>query len=110
LTLGAVHIGETTPEVRVATMVAQRGYGQSAAPRIRYAALKQCLELVSAYAREHDASVHMPRIGAGQAGGRWEIIRELIEETLTRRGIGVTVYVPPNQSVDEKPAELTLGI
>ncbi len=110
LTLGAVHIGETTPEIRVVTMVAQHGYGQSASPRIRYAALKECLEAVAAYAREHDASVHMPRIGAGQAGGRWEIIRELIEETLTRPGIVVTVYVPPNQSVDEDTAELTLGI
>ncbi len=33
LTLGAVHIGEPTPEIRVATMVAQHGYGQSASPR-----------------------------------------------------------------------------
>jgi O-acetyl-ADP-ribose deacetylase (regulator of RNase III) len=110
LTLGAVHIGEATPEIHVATMVAQHGYGQSVSPRIRYAALKQCLEVVSAYAREHGSSVHMPRIGAGQAGGRWEIIRELIEETLARPGIAVTVYVPPNQSIDEETAELTLGI
>jgi hypothetical protein len=110
LHLGAVHIGAITPEINVATMVAQHGYGQSTSPRIRYAVLKKCLESVAAYAFEYDASVHMLRIGAGQAGGRWEIIRELVEETLTRPGISVMVYVPPNQSVDEKPAELTLGI
>jgi len=110
LVLGAVHIGETTDEVHVATMVAQRGYGPSASPRIRYGALKQCLDAVGEYACANEASVHMPRIGAGQAGGRWEIIRELVEESLTRRGTDVTVYVPPNQLVSEEPIELTLGI
>jgi O-acetyl-ADP-ribose deacetylase (regulator of RNase III) len=110
LTLGAVHIGELASEIQVLTMIAQHGYGTSASPRIRYQALKECLEVVADHARAHDATVHMPRIGAGQAGGRWEIIQELIEETLTRHGTGVTVYVPPNQPIDPEPVALTLGI
>jgi O-acetyl-ADP-ribose deacetylase (regulator of RNase III) len=105
-----VHIGEPDAEINVATIIAQHGYGPSASPRIRYGALKECLEAVAEYARANGASVHMPRVGAGQAGGRWPIIRELIEESLTRPGTDVTVYVPPNQTIDEELAELTLGI
>jgi hypothetical protein len=112
LRLGAVLVTEMEDGVHVATMVAQHGYGHSPTPRIRYAALKECLAVAADHAAEHALPVHMPRIGAGQAGGRWPIIRELVEETLTRRGISVTVYVPPNQSVHEEAAEpaLTLGI
>jgi O-acetyl-ADP-ribose deacetylase (regulator of RNase III) len=112
LRLGAVFISEVANDLHVATIVAQHGYGPSRAPRLRYRALKECLAEVSAFAEAESCSVHMPRIGAGQAGGRWPIIRELIEETLTRTGVAVTVYVPPNQSIDEDAAEpaLTLGI
>ncbi len=112
LSLGKVHVGEAQEGLFVATMVAQHGYGRSAMPRVRYAALKDCLVAAGAFAGEHRASVHMPRIGAGQAGGRWPLIRELVEEALTRHDIPVTVYVPPNQSVDEEADEpaLTLGI
>jgi O-acetyl-ADP-ribose deacetylase (regulator of RNase III) len=112
LTLGESYVGEAENEIFVATMVAQHGYGRSAAPRVRYGALKQCLAVVASFAAEHGCTIHMPRIGAGQAGGRWPVIRELIEEELTRQGLPVTVYVPPNQSVHEEVAEpaLTLGI
>jgi O-acetyl-ADP-ribose deacetylase (regulator of RNase III) len=112
LTLGESYVGEAENEIFVATMVAQHGYGRSAVPRVRYGALKQCLAVVASFAAEHGCTIHMPRIGAGQAGGRWPVIRELIEEELTRQGLPVTVYVPPNQSVHEEAAEpaLTLGI
>jgi hypothetical protein len=39
--------------------------------------------------------VHMPRIGTGEAGGTWEIIGEIIEDTLCQRKIDVTVYDLP---------------
>ena len=44
----------------------------------------------------------MPRIGAGQAGGDWTIIREMIDEELARRGIDVTVYALPGTSMPEQ--------
>lgn len=52
----------------------------------------------------------MPRIGTGLARGRWQIVRELVEESLTRCGTDVTVYDPPNRPFHEEPGELTLGI
>jgi hypothetical protein len=38
------------------------------------------------------ASVHLPRIGCGLAGGRWELIEPLITATLCARDIATTVY------------------
>jgi hypothetical protein len=34
----------------------------------------------------------MPRIGCGLAGGDWSRIEPLIEESLVRRGLPVSVY------------------
>jgi O-acetyl-ADP-ribose deacetylase (regulator of RNase III) len=82
-------------------------------PRIRYAAVREALATVARFASESGASVHMPRIGAGQAGGRWPLIREIVDDTLTRRGVPVTVYVPPGQQIREEPKpreELTLDV
>jgi hypothetical protein len=38
------------------------------------------------------ASVHMPRIGCGLAGGKWEEIEPIIERTLVAKGMTVVVY------------------
>ncbi|MCT2277673.1 hypothetical protein M3G91_08560 [Micromonospora chalcea] len=43
-------------------------------------------------AEELGASVHMPRIGCGLAGGSWQRIEPLIRQALSDRGIPVTVY------------------
>lgn len=44
-------------------------------------------------ALEENASVHMPKIGAGLAGGRWEIIEKMIRGTLVKENIDTTVYL-----------------
>jgi len=38
------------------------------------------------------ASVHMPRIGCGLAGGTWDQFQPLIEETLLAANIPVFIY------------------
>ncbi|GGN44191.1 hypothetical protein GCM10012285_26520 [Streptomyces kronopolitis] len=43
-------------------------------------------------ARRLGASVHMPRIGCGLAGGVWSRVEPLISVRLARGGIPVTVY------------------
>jgi hypothetical protein len=91
-------------------MIAQKGYGPSAGPRIRYAALQEALIQVAQIALQRGARLHMPRIGAGQAGGDWTIIREMIDETLVRSGLDVTVYTLPGSSVPEpRQARLALA-
>jgi len=80
--LGAVHTSEVNQSVRISHMVAQHGYGESTKPLIRYGALRACLGSVAQEAVRSNSSVHMPRIGTGQAGGSWWIISELVEEAL----------------------------
>jgi O-acetyl-ADP-ribose deacetylase (regulator of RNase III) len=59
---------------------------------IRYDAVRSCLAQVAPFACERGARVHMPRIGCGLAGGKWEEIEPIIRDTLLAAGIGVTVY------------------
>jgi O-acetyl-ADP-ribose deacetylase (regulator of RNase III) len=47
---------------------------------------------VAIKAAELDASVHMPRIGCGLAGGDWSRVEPLILRRLVERGVAVTVY------------------
>jgi O-acetyl-ADP-ribose deacetylase (regulator of RNase III) len=61
-------------------------------PPIRYEAVEACLDNVAEKAKDLKASVHMPRIGCGLAGGKWEIIEPIIEKTLLVRGIASVVY------------------
>lgn len=96
LQLGKVHHVVVSGDVPVviASMLAQRGYGPSIEPRLVYSALAETLDRVAELAQHQNASVHLPRIGAGQAGGRWDLVEELIDQRLVRAGITVTVYTP----------------
>ena len=77
----------------VANMVAQTGLRVTkSGPPIRYEALAVCLGHVASKAIELGASVHMPRIGCGLAGGKWSEVEPLIIEHLGRRGVVVVVY------------------
>jgi O-acetyl-ADP-ribose deacetylase (regulator of RNase III) len=116
--LGRVHLAEANPDVWVATVVAQHGYGPSSAPRIRYEALAEALEHAAAAAKAHALSVHMPRIGVGQAGGRWDIVEELVRTSFGRFHVAVTVYDLPletragagQKNGGESTTQPTLGI
>jgi O-acetyl-ADP-ribose deacetylase (regulator of RNase III) len=91
--LGAVQFIQVEPYIHVANMVAQRGTKQgSTGPPIRYEAVATCLQQVGVKARELGASVHMPRIGCGLAGGEWSKVEPLIEGHLCGNGVAVTVY------------------
>lgn len=108
--LGGVRVSRVDKSLSVASIVAQHGYGPSPAARLRYAALYQGLAKVAQIARDSGASVHMPRIGTGQAGGSWAIVQELIEETLGKSGIPVMVYdLPGKRPPIELQAALPLG-
>jgi Zn-dependent peptidase ImmA (M78 family)/O-acetyl-ADP-ribose deacetylase (regulator of RNase III) len=90
--LGGGYLAEARADLWIYSMVAQEGYGPSPQPRLRYGALQMCLTRLSDLAKERGASLHIPRIGAGQAGGDWHIIEELIKQELCERGVSVTVY------------------
>ncbi|MET8896160.1 macro domain-containing protein [Streptomyces albogriseolus] len=91
--LGAVQLVRVGRYVWVANMIGQRGVrtGGKGAP-VRYEAVDTALDRLAGHALELGASVHMPRIGCGLAGGKWSRVEPLVENRLVRRGIPVTVY------------------
>jgi Zn-dependent peptidase ImmA (M78 family)/O-acetyl-ADP-ribose deacetylase (regulator of RNase III) len=94
--LGNTHVVRVDDSTTVVSLVAQHGFGPSDHPRIRYNALATSLQQVGELANSAGASIHMPRIGAGLAGGSWEVVEEIVEESLCRRGLNVTVYDLPH--------------
>jgi O-acetyl-ADP-ribose deacetylase (regulator of RNase III) len=81
------------PALAVANMVAQRGIGPTRGlPPIRYDALRDCLASLPERATSLRASVHMPRIGCGLAGGSWPEVERIIGETLLAAAVPVHVY------------------
>lgn len=91
--LGAAQFVQVERSVWVANLIGQRGIrtGSKGVP-VRYEAIDAALGRLADRAVELDASVHMPRIGCGLAGGDWSRVEPLVIRRLTARGIAVTVY------------------
>jgi O-acetyl-ADP-ribose deacetylase (regulator of RNase III) len=90
LILGMVQLVPVEKNIRVANMIAQRDtVAKDGVPPIRYDALLECLKQLGFQAHQWQASIHMPRIGCGLAGGKWEKAEPLIADTLP----GTKVYV-----------------
>ena len=91
--LGSVQLVQVHPDLWIANMIGQHGLKrQGGRPPIRYEAVTACLENLTSLAKERNATVHMPRIGCGLAGGDWEEIGPIIERTLCASDIEVYVY------------------
>ena len=92
--LGKVQFVQVEPDIWVANMIGQYRLGKDAKgrPPIRYEVVRECLHKVATYAKEMNATVHMPRIGCGLAGGTWDKIEPLIQSALADKGIPTTVY------------------
>lgn len=91
--LGNIQPVRATEDITVINMIAQNGirskYNQIP---INYKAVRCCLEKVANYCIENNMTVHMPLIGCGLAGGKWEVIEQIINETLIVNNIDVYVY------------------
>lgn len=91
--LGAAQFVQVEPSLWVANLIGQRGVrsGGRGVP-VRYEAIDTALGRLADRAAGLDASVHMPRIGCGLAGGTWARVEPLVSGRLVARGIAVTVY------------------
>ena len=92
--LGQVQFVKVSNDTWVANIIGQRDTkrDKDGNPPIRYDAVSSGLEKIGSFATEINASVHMPRIGCGLAGGTWENIEPLIRKNLSDRNVQVTVY------------------
>ncbi len=98
--LGNVQFVKVDTDLCVANIIGQSGIargGFTYPPPIRYEAIRKALQRVCEVALTYNASVHMPRMGAGHAGGNWELIAEIVEAELSSKGVSVTVYDLPRR-------------
>ena len=102
--LGKIQIVTVEPELFVCNLIGQDGTSFiNGQPPIRYLAIRSGLKALATriLAKERitgkKPSVHMPRMGAGLAGGSWDLIEEIINEELIAQGIEVTVYDLPEK-------------
>jgi O-acetyl-ADP-ribose deacetylase (regulator of RNase III) len=91
--LGEVQLVPVVDALWVANLIGQhdiKAIGDT--PPVRYEAIRKGLRHVAAEAKRLGASVHMPRIGCGLAGGKWDAVARIAEEELLAQGIPTTVY------------------
>lgn len=107
--LGTIDLVLVEDDIAVCNMIGQEGTIRrnviSNLPPVRYVAIEKGLQElanINNFRHPNDKlSVHMPRIGSGLAGGNWNIIETIIEETLIKAGMSVTVYDLPNMFINE---------
>lgn len=87
-----VHFIQVEDDITIANMIAQVGIGRrtNGSSPLSYSALRVCLSKVNDYAVKHNATLHMPKIGAGLAGGDWNQIEKII---LSVMSVDVYVYL-----------------
>jgi len=108
--LGSTNLVQVDKEIFVFQMLAQKGlFAKGDEIPLRYKELRQCLIQLRKIALENNFSVHMPAIGAGQAGGDWEIIIGMIHDELINFEIKVNIYLFQGTSFNPKrKSNLTL--
>ena len=92
--LGQIQSVKVESDLWVINLIGQEGIRPSkdGTPPIRYDAVELGIHKVAQFAVENNASVHMPRIGCGLAGGTRDEIEPILHNELSALGIDVTVY------------------
>jgi O-acetyl-ADP-ribose deacetylase (regulator of RNase III) len=94
--MGAVQLVQVEDCLWVANVIGQTKASTSRdgryVPPIRECMVRIGLHRIYKKAMKLQATIHMPRIGTGLAGGNWDDIEPIIDEELADLGISVTVY------------------
>jgi O-acetyl-ADP-ribose deacetylase (regulator of RNase III) len=95
--LGEVQLVQVGEATWVANLIGQRDVKTvDGVPPVRYDAIRKGLQRVAVEAHRMGSSIHMPRIGCGLAGGKWEEVGKIVEQELVGKGLSVTVYDLPS--------------
>lgn len=73
----------------IANAITQNLYGKTGDKFVSYDAVDKCM--LSLNMQNAGLPIHMPKIGAGLGGGKWEVIEEIIKHRIT--SVPVTVWV-----------------
>lgn len=101
LVVGRAYPSPVAEKLIVWNAITQDQYGNGRR-LVSYDAIETCFNQVNEHVSRHasllPAQIHIPLIGAARAGGNWEIIREIIEQTMDHP---VTLWLP-DDTVDTK--------
>lgn len=92
--LGHVQFIVVENDVVVANMIGQENIkaNEYGVPPVRYEAIKVCFERVVKFAESTNASIHIPRIGCGLAGGEWSIMEPVLIAASKNSSVKIFVY------------------
>ena len=91
--LGNVQFVRVEDTILIANLLGQEGIRvKGGTPPVRYGAIRKGLKKVARKALGSGASIHMPKMGSKLAGGSWETIEAIVQDTLVDKGINVFVY------------------
>lgn len=79
---------EIDAEKTIFNLFTQEGFGPGDKQYIDYAALLLCFKNLP----DNIGELAVPRIGAGLAGGDWDIIKNIMVETTQKKGIDLVIY------------------
>lgn len=88
--LGVIDVVPVGGDTYVCNMIAQHQTIRNQPRPLCYKSLEICLTKLAEYAVAEGATIHMPRIGCGLAGGDWSVVESIINRTL--KDVDVTVY------------------
>jgi O-acetyl-ADP-ribose deacetylase (regulator of RNase III) len=90
LVLGTAHFIGVEEDIIVVNIIGQHDIRSiNGVPPIRYDAIMKALAEINIIAKTIKATIHMPRMGCGLAGGNWNKMESIIENNLD---VPVTVY------------------
>ena len=92
--LEEVQFVKVEEDIWIANLIGQRDIknDKNGIPPIRYEAVSMGLTKIAGMAIRLNATIHMPRIGCGLAGGNWDEMEKIVIKELIDKGVGVTVY------------------
>ena len=92
--LGEVQLVKVEEDIWIANLIGQHDIkaDRNGIPPIRYDAISKGLNKIAGMTIQFKATVHMPRIGCGLAGGNWEEMKKIVMKELIDKGVSVTVY------------------
>lgn len=78
----------------IANCATQNGYGYADGQTVfvSYPAVTRVMQALEKYCREKNYDLAIPRIGAGLAGGDWELIKNIIEKVFSNSSVTIEVY------------------
>lgn len=84
---GAYELGFIQPiavseDLIIVNAITQKYYGNDGTRYVDYDAVRLCFRHVAKFSRNVFMPIHYPAIGAGLAGGDWDIISAIIDEEL----------------------------